>query len=171
MIKYLLLTLILVGCYNERKATQQFAKAAVAYPRIGAEYCSDKYPIKDSLIRDTSYHFDTLYMAGKNDTAYYFAHDTLTRIITKIVPQIITKEIHIVDTIIKENTAAVRLCEIDKNNAIKLAVDQTKIANDFKAKAHKRGTIMWSIIAAIVIGGGLWVYSKVSSPGSLIKFK
>lgn len=141
------------------------SRAVVAYPRVGAEYCSDKYPVTSTTIRDTMYHFDTLYAEGTNDTSYVFSRDTLTRIITRLLPaQIITRTIHITDTIIKENTAAVRLCEIDKNNAINLAVDQTKIAADFRSKAHKRGAIMWSIIAAIIIGGGLWVYSKFSKP-------
>jgi hypothetical protein len=43
--KYILIILLLCGCYSERKATQQFSRAAVAYPAIGANYCATTYPV------------------------------------------------------------------------------------------------------------------------------
>lgn len=47
--RHLLILAILVvisSCYTERKARDQFSKAAIAYPIIPAEYCADEYPAK-----------------------------------------------------------------------------------------------------------------------------
>lgn len=163
--KYLLLILILTGCYSERKAKNQFAKAVVAYPKIPAEYCANEFPVKDSVIRDTTKTTDTVLIQGgiTEDTLIIRVNDTVRITIIRELPgKIITNTIRITDTIIRENTAALRLCEIDKSQLTDLLTKKTTEADKYKAQAKKRGWFLWGLIALLVtvIGLNVWLRSR-----------
>jgi len=57
-IAILLVTMLTSSCYNQRKATQQFSKAAVAYPKIGADYCADNFSVTAKT--DSTYYKESL---------------------------------------------------------------------------------------------------------------
>lgn len=159
--KYLLLLILLCGCYTERKAKEQFSKAAIAYPKIPAEFCANEFPVKDSIITDTLLTTDTLYVEGLSDTIMIQDFDTVRITITKTLPaKIITNTVHIRDTIIRENTAALKSCEIDKSKTIDLLVKKTAEADKYKGQAKKRGWIMWGLIALLIAYVGLRIYLK-----------
>lgn len=162
-IKYLFLILILTGCYSERKAKDQFSKAVVAYPKLPAEYCSTTFPVKDSIIKDTVTTTDTVLMQGGiiEDTIIVKVNDTVRITIIRELPgKIITNTVHIRDTIIRENTAALKLCEIDKSTLTDLLTKQTEQTEKYEGRAKKRGWIMWGLIALIVAVVGLNIYLK-----------
>lgn len=51
----IILLVILSGCYTEKRASIQLAKAQGTYPHVVAAKCSDYYPTKDSIIRETEF--------------------------------------------------------------------------------------------------------------------
>lgn len=149
------------GCYGEKKARQQFAKAAVAYPEIPAEYCANEFPVKDSVIRDTTTISDTLIVTGLSDTVFIQDFDTVRMIITKTLPgKIITNTVHITDTIIRENTASVKACEIDKSKLTGLLEKKTGESDRWQGKYKKTSWIMWGLIALIISIIGLNIYLR-----------
>lgn len=162
----LFVLLFFSGCYSERKAKDQFSKAAIAYPAIPAEYCATAFPVKDSIIKgDSIISFDTLYIEGGIVTDTVIDKDTVRITTTKTLPaKIITNTVHIRDTLIQENTAKIKACEIDKNKMIGLLEKKTSESESWQAKAKKRGKIMWLLIL-IIIGLGAWkIYSKFKVP-------
>lgn len=146
--KYLILTLILVGCYGERKATKQFTKAVIAYPELPAEYCGRVFPVRDSLIKgDSVVTFDTLYVPGEIRRDTIIRERTVEVTITKTVPQILTRRVTKIDTIVRENMASLKSCEIDKSKLI--STTQQLLVDSNKAK---HGRNIWRIIALVSIG-------------------
>lgn len=161
IMKYLLLILLLSSCYSERKAKNQFSKAAIAYPKIPAEFCADEFPVKDSVIKDTVITTDTLYIEGLADTVMIQDFDTVRITITKTLPaKVITNTVHIRDTIIKTNTAEIAACEIDKSKLTGLLVSKTDEADKYKVQAKRRGQFMWSLIAILIAYIGLKIYLR-----------
>lgn len=163
--KYLLLILIfiLASCYSERKAKSQFAKSVVAYPKIGSDYCANEFPVKDSVIKDTLITTDTVIIQGgiTEDTIIVKVNDTVRITIIRELPgKVITNTVHIRDTIIRENTAALKSCEIDKSSLTDLLVLQTADTKKFKGKATTRGYIMWGLVLLLVSIIGLNIYLK-----------
>lgn len=159
--KYLLLILIFCGCYSERAAKKQFAKAAIAYPKIPADYCANEFPVKDSLITDTVLTTDTIFIQGGVFEDTVILNDTVRITVVKTLPaKIITNTVHIRDTIIRENTAALKSCEIDKSKTIGLLVKKTDEADKYKGQAKKRGFIMWGLIALLIGYIGLRTYLR-----------
>lgn len=153
----------LFGCYTERKAKNQFAKAVVAYPKISAEYCANEFPVKDSLITDTLRTSDTILIQGgiKEDTIIMRVNDTVRITIIRELPgKVITNTVHIRDTIIRENTAALKSCEIDKSRLIALTEQQAAQIKKYKGQSTTRGYIMWGLVALIVAVVGLNIYLR-----------
>lgn len=158
---YLLVACLSISCYNEKKATSQFSKAATAYPTIGANFCSITYPPKTNFIKgDTITKTDTVKLEGNVVTDTLVSLDTIRITITKTLPgQTITKTIHVTDTMRVENTAQLKVCELERGKAISLLVDKTAEANLYKGKAKKRGLIMLSLIALAIVYIGWKLYS------------
>lgn len=161
MIRYLLLILLFCGCFSERKANKQFAKAVVAFPKIGAEFCANEFPVKDSIIKDTVLTTDTILIQGGVIEDTVIVNDTVRITIVKTLPaKVITNTVHIRDTIIRENTAALKSCEIDKSKTIDLLVKKTDEANKYKGQARTRGWWLWGLIAFLILVIGLNVYLR-----------
>jgi len=62
----------LASCYTENKARQQFSKAAIAYPKLPADYCATTYPV-NAVTDSTDYKnskriIDSLASALLNDS-------------------------------------------------------------------------------------------------------
>lgn len=159
--RYIIFILLLTSCYNQRKATTQHAKAVTAYPKIGADYCASTFPVKDTIIRDTTRTVDTLIVDGLTTTDTVIWMDTVRITTVKTLPsKIITNTVYIRDTIIRQNTAALKACEIDKNVTIGLLKQQTDEAVKYKGQARTRGLWLLGLILFILIITGLNIYVK-----------
>lgn len=171
--KYLLLILILAGCYSERKAKEQFSKAAIAYPKLPADYCAITYPVKDSVITDTLTTTDTLYVDPlPADTVMIQDFDTIRIYITKTQPaKIITNTIRIRDTIYQTNTAALKSCELDNSRLIAVTTKQAGDIDKWQGTAKKRFWWILILAGAIVTYTGIKIYSafkpKVNVTGKI----
>jgi len=151
--KYIVILLLLSSCYSQQKARVQLGKAVTTYPEIGAEFCALTYPVKELVKSDTLYKTDTIINGFTFiDTAYIKIRDTVTRTITKTLPnKIVTNTVHIRDTIVKENTAAKGLCEIERNRAIGIATEANLRADKWQGKALTR---FWLLLALILLVAG-----------------
>lgn len=160
---FIIAAMFLSGCYSEKKAKNQFAKAAIAYPEIPAQYCAITYPPRDSLIKGKdSIRVDTLWGEGQTIIDTVRSLDTIR--ITKVIQlpgKIITKTIRTTDTMRIENTAKIADCEIEKNKAIDLLQSKTKESIGWEDKARKRFLIMLGLIALIVLYSGFQIYKAV----------
>lgn len=158
-----ILCLALASCYTENKARNQFSKAAIAYPKLPADYCAITYPVKDSLITDTLLTTDTLYIEGQDLTDTVTVNDTVRITITKTLRgKIITNTIRIVDTVYRENTAAVAACRIDNSKLTSLLISVTADRDKYKSQANKRGWMFWGLLFLVIgaIGTRLYLKSK-----------
>lgn len=147
-----ILFIFLSGCYNQRKAQQQVMKADSSYPYIIAKLCADKFPVIETVIKgDSVIVYDTVQGEGIIITETITVKDTVT--ITKTLPpKVITKNVYRVDTIVKENKAAIKACEISRDQALQIATDKTAEATIWKKKAKNR---FWTLVG--VGGAGLLV--------------
>lgn len=155
--KYLILIILLTGCFTEKKAKQQFSKINITYPEIPISYCADKFGGKDTVIvGDTLIRTDTIYeqTEGRSDTV--LRNDTV--IITRTLPStVITKTIVRTDTVRTENKAAIALCELNNRKMTDLLVKQTSMTDNWKKKAKTRFYVMWALIL-VIVG---WIASRI----------
>ena len=143
---------MIVGCLSSCLTTQK-AKDYLKEKDKLAEICAETYPVKEVYIKgDSVTVLDTLYV-GENlfDTLYYTIKDTVTRVITKTLPaKIITKTIHVTDTIVKENTARIEDFNIQlRNKDIENGILKADRDN-WKSKAKQR--FWWLLIAIGAMG-------------------
>lgn len=95
MIKVLILSLLLVGCYTTNKAKKQVVKAHALKPNVTAELCTSFYPTKDSIVKET------INIPGKNDTVLSMVIDTVYDKSTNTIYLDRIKYINRVDTVFK----------------------------------------------------------------------
>ena len=160
------LTIILLiglsSCYNQKKATTQFNKAVLSYPKIPLDYCAAQFPDKpDSVIIRTdtiiniatmdSLVYDTLLL--NNDT-------TLIRTIVKTVKIYINKD----SIIYRENKAEherlqlmLTSCMNNNNTLVGKLDEKDKLIADWKKKAKTR----WLWIALLIGGAATVAIFKV----------
>lgn len=150
---------LLCGCYNQRKAQQQVAKADASYPSIIAELCAEKFPITEKIVKG-----DSVFKTDTVSDMIFIPADTVTINdtvrITKTLPGktiTVTNTIIRTDTIYKENTAALAACALARDNAIKLALAEKTRADKWKKRADTRGIILLGLILAF----GVWGYFKI----------
>ncbi len=114
--KYLLILLIFTGCMTPKKAVDVLSRPK--NEPVAAEFCANKYPVRDSIIKgDSVVRFDTLWETY-TDT---LISEPQVIIETKIVPKTVTRWVTIRDTIIRENTARVavlgsQIAKLEANN-------------------------------------------------------
>lgn len=164
MKKILVILLVcLAGCYNQKKAQRNFSRAAINYPEIPAQYCSNAFPVKE-IIREgkDSITTDTLWVQGETvrDT---IKKDSVIYITTTIqLPgKVITNNFYKTDTIVKENTAKLEACEIERRKVIALLETQTNKADKWQAIAKKRFWIIAGLSALLIFGLISTIKSKV----------
>ena len=146
------LAVMIIGCLSSCLTTQK-AKDFLKEKDKLAEICAETYPVKTEYIKgDSVTVLDTLYV-GENvfDTLYYTIKDTVTRVITKTLPaKVITKTIHVTDTIVKENTARIEDFNIQlRNKDIENGILKADRDN-WKSKAKQR--FWWLLIAIGAMG-------------------
>lgn len=112
--------LILSGCFTPKKAVDVLSRPK--NEPVAAEFCANKYPVRDSIIKgDSVVRFDTLWETY-TDT---LISEPQVVIETKIIPKTVTKWVTIRDTIIRENTARV---EVLGSQIAKLSGDNRKLS-------------------------------------------
>jgi hypothetical protein len=100
--KNLLFLLLLTSCVTPKKAVDVLSRPN--NEPVAAEFCSQKYPVKDSILKgDSVVRFDTLWETF-TDT---LISEPQVIIETRIVPKTVTKWVTIRDTIVRENTAKI----------------------------------------------------------------
>ena len=160
--------ILLIGlssCYNQKKATTQFNKAVLSYPKIPLDYCAAQFPDKpDSVIIRT----DTIINIATMDSLVYdtllLNHDTtLIRTIVKTVKIYINKD----SIIYRENTANVERCELvlreaqnNNNQLLKDNHEKDLVIADWKKKAKTR----WLWIALLIGGAAAYTAFKIWKP-------
>jgi hypothetical protein len=166
VIVVLMLVALLSGCYSQRKAKSQFAKAATAYPEIPADYCARIYPSKDSLIKgDTVATFDTIYTGGETVFDTVRVGDTIRIIKTVQLPGTkIIERYFVHDTLQVVNTAEIDLCRIEMHKAINLATDYKKKYEKWEAIAKKRFWIIAGMGFVIALGLFGFLRKKLTKP-------
>ena len=143
----------LASCYNQKKATTQFNKAVLSYPKIPLDYCAEQFPDKpDSVIIRT----DTIINIATMDSLVYdtllLNHDTtLIRTIVKTQKIYIKKD----SIIYRENRAEqerlqLALFECQKNAG--LILQENNNLKTSLATWRKTAKIRWWWIA-LLIGG------------------
>jgi hypothetical protein len=158
--RYILILILLSGCYNLKKATVQHGRAAATYPAVAADYCARVYPAKDSIIQGaTIVRTDTLWGEGETriDTVFVAGKPVeVTK--TIILPgQTITIERLRVDTVRYENTAALDLANIEKRAlSLALTTEQTR-ADKYQGRSRK---YLW-ILIALAGGAAVWLFFKL----------
>jgi len=166
MTKYLIIAIfVFSSCYNEKKATSQFNKAVLSYPKIPLDYCAAQFPDKpDSVIIKT----DTLINIATMDSLVYdtllMRHDSLLmRTIVKTQKIYIRKD----SIIYRENKAeqqrlqlALNDCQTNNNLILKSNQDKDLIIAEWKKKAKKR----WLWIALLIGGAAAFTAFKIFKP-------
>jgi len=156
----------LVSCYSEKKATTQFNKAVLSYPRIPLDYCAERFPDKpDSVIVVT----DTVMGAYVVDSLVI---DTLLHDTTLFRTMVKTQKIYIKkDSIIyRENRAEqerLQLALLEANKNVSDLIDKNTVLekdrNEWKGKARKRGWEFLGLIFLVVGGLAVRIYMKSKS--------
>lgn len=160
--KYLLFIICLLSfsCYNQKKAMQQFSRAATNYPAIPAQYCSTTFPVKETFIKgDSVIITDTLIQDGliSFDTLVSFDTITITKTITT-PPTVITRTIHVTDTIKGESTAQLEVCQLERNTTLNLLTESQENNKVIQKRLNTRTGIMWSLILLVVALGAWKIY-------------
>ena len=156
-----LVVLILSGCYAPKKAVDVLSRPK--NEPTAAAFCSQKYPVRDSIIKgDSVVRYDTLWgvvtdtVTGDQQVLIYT--DTVR------VPKLVTKTITIRDTVIRENTAKVSFLnsQIEKLKKLSQAQDELieileKESDFFKSERNK-----WKLrFFLLLFGVGLVYAAKV----------
>lgn len=146
----MVLTAVFTRCSPVKKAIETFDK----HPDAAAEYCADRFPVKDSLIKgDTVTTIDTSYeMLFITDTVRTL--DTVRITITK--PVTVTKTRIITDTVIRENTARVtalnnqvEACQVTVNDRDARITRLQADYDGMKAKRNKWRLWLWIAVGAV----------------------
>ena len=147
----ILLSVILIwftSCMTVDKAKQVLKKKDAL-----AAICATEYPVKTEYIKgDSVITFDTIYTGGELiiDTVVNYSKDTV--IITKTIPvtKVISKTVHVVDTVVKENTAAVEAAKVALNKCdakySQLYLKHEALTAKLNHVKNVRSTYLWLLL-------------------------
>ena len=133
--RYLLIALLLCGCYTQKKATEQVNKANDKFPEVVAKLARDKYPCTDLLKPDTAVIWkDTIVYVDCPDTAsnpfQVVRYDTVNKVVTlpgrtiKVPVTIPAKTVYIDRWF--EDSAKLKLAAIERDKLVKENEKQKK---------------------------------------------
>lgn len=149
--RFIFIILFFVSCNPVKRAIRTFDENKPE----AAEYCADRFPVKDSLIKgDTVTTIDTAYeMLFITDTVT--TKDTVRITITK--PVTVTKTRVITDTVVRENTARVTALN-NQVEACQVTVNErdlriTRLQADYDGMKERRNKWrLWFWIAVGAVG-------------------
>lgn len=157
---YVVIILILAGCYGPKKATRDFSRAVAFDPAMLAQSCARKYPPMDTTVRDTVVVTDTTVLPGESTTDTVIVNDTvrITRTI-QLPGSVVTRTVTIRDTIRVTNTASVEACRLE----VAKLQSQKDVYVAEVLKTH-RGRDKWRTIALVSLGvNALLAFFKIRS--------
>lgn len=137
------------GCTTAKKATNFM----LTHPEVAAEFCAKEFPVKDSLIKgDSIILYDTLWGLSDPVIETVTKNDTVT--ITKTLPsKVITKTVHIRDTIIRENFARVSQLLNQVGDCNKMVIKKEEKITNLQEKLdemrRKKNRFMWLFFVAV----------------------
>lgn len=150
---------LLMSCSPVKKAIKTFDDNR----QDAAEYCADRFPVRDSIIKgDTVTTVDTSYdMLFITDTVR--ALDTIRITITK--PVTVTKTKIITDTVIRENMAAIEACEgreDELNGRLSVIIAENENLQAFKRSMKGKVHIpWWWLVVATGVGYAGFRFRKI----------
>lgn len=152
MKKYLIVILLFASCNSLKKAQKDVAKISVTHPEVLAAYCAEKFPVKETFLPgDTIIVTDTVQMIGNIITDTVISFDTVRITTIKTLPgQTITKIVHVTDTVVKENTAQLKVCELERGKVVDLLLKSNNESDKWQGKAKKRFWLIMALIVALV---------------------
>ena len=167
-LKYLLILLLLPGCYTAKKATEQIKKADNKFPEVVAKLARDKYPCTDLLKNDTAViwrdsvvFIDCPEIAPNEFERVVIKTDTVNNVITKTVrvpvrvqlpTQVVTKWY--------EDSAKLKMAAVA---ADKLAAENTGLKSKLESTQGKlttRTKYLWWLLA-LCAGLTVWNFRKL----------
>jgi len=131
-IKYLIVALLLVGCYTDRKATKQGEHLFQAKPAIAAKL-STKYFPQEEITRDTVLSYIDTTITVICDTIYGEAKDYIT-----ITDTVVKKVVKYKDVLVKVPSKTIIVKEKDSAEAVVL---RSQIETLTIAKAKTEGKL------------------------------
>lgn len=150
---------LLISCSQVKRAI----KTLDDNRQDAAEYCADRFPVRDSIIKgDTVTTVDTSYeMLFITDTVT--TKDTVRITITK--PVTVTKTKIITDTVIRENRAAIEACEGREdalNGRLAVLTSENESLEAFKRSMMGKIHIpWWWLVVAAGVGYAGFRFRKI----------
>ncbi len=127
-----MMALGLFGCATQKKAEKYYKK----HPVELAKECSEKFPVRDSLIAgDSVFVYDTLWGIETYTDTLISEPQVITEVKTVTVPKVITKTVTVRDTLVRENTAKVYV--LNNENA-KLTKEKEKLSESLTEMTDAR---------------------------------
>lgn len=144
--RYLLIALLLCGCYTQKKATEQVNRANDKFPGVVAKLARDKYPCSEVLKPDTAVIWkDTTIFVDCPDTAsnpfQVVRYDTVNKVVTlpgrtiKVPVTIPAKTVYIDRWF--EDSAKLKLAAIERDKLVKENEKQKKTIQDKEKTIRK----------------------------------
>ena len=173
--RYLLIALLLCGCYTQKKATEQVNKANDKFPEVVAKLARDKYPCTDLLKPDTAVIWkDTIVYVDCPDTAsnpfQVVRYDTVNKVVTlpgrtiKVPVTIPAKTVYIDRWF--EDSAKLKLAAIERDKLVKENEKQKKTIQDKEKTIRKltKAVVGLSIpLFLILLYAGYRVWKNVTT--------
>ncbi len=157
--KNILFLLLLTSCVTPKKAVDVLSRPK--NEPVAAEFCSLKYPVRDSIIKgDSIVHFDTLWETY-TDT---LISEPQVIIETKLVPKTVLKTVTVRDTIIRENTAKVSVLNSQIENLKGVNLKQSEMIGNLTTERDnfKKARDKWKLrFFLLLFGVGLAYALKV----------
>lgn len=151
--------ILLGGCATQKKAEKYYKK----HPVELAKECSEKFPVRDSLIAgDSIFVYDTLWGIETYTDTLISEPQVITEVKTVTVPKVITKTVTIRDTVIRENTAKTYYLNSKIAN---LSTDKAKLQVKLsdaieridKIRSKYNNTLSWLILCIVLLGIGTYL--------------
>ena len=144
--RYLLIALLLCGCYTQKKATEQVNRANDKFPGVVAKLARDKYPCSEVLKPDTAVIWkDTVVYVDCPDTSsnpfQVVRYDTVNKVVTlpgrtiKVPVTIPAKTVYIDRWF--EDSAKLKLAAIERDKLVKENEKQKKTIQDKEKTIRK----------------------------------
>ena len=144
--RYLLIALLLCGCYTQKKATEQVNRANDKFPGVVAKLARDKYPCSEVLRPDTAVVWkDTTIFVDCPDTSsnpfQVVRYDTVNKVVTlpgrtiKVPVTIPAKTVYIDRWF--EDSAKLKLAAIERDKLVKENEKQKKTIQDKEKTIRK----------------------------------
>lgn len=131
------------GCYTQKKALRQVAKAHNTYPQVPAKFCSELYPCKDSVSMVTEYLQGEDVVFTDTLTEVFHTIDTVT------IVKWLTKTIKTTDTL--RDVKYIQQTDKAKEKVLQADLDKLKTENTQLTDSRDNWRRYFLILAGVVL--------------------